>query len=752
MTDRNNLPRSIRWRLQLGLLQDDPLFLQGKESNNSNNELESYLSSLNEYNRILVNEQRSLFEQLCDKHYRQSSALSIINDMENNYNQQQSTVRLPPKKPSQSTSTSGTSTGSKDISKKSLKIVSDDPLSIIATMEEERVKIDKMNIIERKKNMALASRMHKKQQLLQQNSSSELIDSTDSKANVQECLKGSKTRWDEFYSSKEVMDIIKKDLDRLPLNHHHYYHQRKKGISTYSQVEDASLTKSREDRSFLLAKILFVYAREHSIGYRQGMHEILSFVMMAVEKDLLTRDLTERVDKPEMNTEDEYLLNDTKIIHDTYTIFNTIMASLLLAFGHYDEKTNDTKAHPTERTGDATVRIIREWQGDDLLADFLMGLDVPPELYCTRWIRLMFSREVSNLDDAFTLWDTFFHELDNGDMTLINILETAAASMIILIRDKLLPLQNQYSYHDGYGSFNNMLELQKEYEYEQEHEPMELLMNYPQIKDTSALLQTYSVLIMNQKHGIKPVKIQQQEPYLDHQMANYHGPSGTIDPEPPLCNTIHSTFYAPDSHISDQLNQPYLNDGDQIMATLKNLQNNPALKKLSTSLNAVKGAAKDALLSLDRQMKPQDHFKSPESPLHSSLKPGPHHSTDLSFPVYRDLRNVQTIFDGTSPSVRYDSNKSGSDLNVEDQFINRIPSKTKSPMKTKSVTGEKVPLSQELSERINRCVMKLSKSLEAAKIPHFASNDVRDVMTELDSIRLDIESKYDIFSKHNDIA
>eukprot|EP01083_Nonionella_stella_P171271 584725_1 len=38
---------------------------------------------------------------------------------------------------------------------------------------------------------------------------------------------GSQTRWNEFYSSKEIMDIIYKDLDRLPINHHIYFHQRK---------------------------------------------------------------------------------------------------------------------------------------------------------------------------------------------------------------------------------------------------------------------------------------------------------------------------------------------------------------------------------------------------------------------------------------------------------------------------------------------------------------------------------------------
>jgi TBC1 domain family protein 5 len=687
----------------------------------------------------MVNEQRSLYEHLCDKHYRQSSALSIINDMESN-SYTESPVKLPQKKqPLQSTTTtsSGTSSVSKDNARKSLKIVGDDPLSIIATIEEERVKIDTMNLMEQKKNLAMASRLHKKQI----SSSTPLNDRTESKTQpvgqIQESLKGSRTRWDEFYSSKEVMDIIRKDLDRLPLNHHHLFHQLKEKMISSSNncnlvMDDISLTKSREERALVLSEILFVYAREHSIGYRQGMHEILSFVMMAVEQDLITRDLIERFD-----VTGDYLLNNTKIIHDTYAIFDAIMASLSLAFGHYEEKLNTAK--PPERTGNATVRIIREWHGDDLLADFLMGLDVPPELYCARWIRLMFSREVSSLDNVFTLWDTFFHELDSSNMTLINILETAAASMIILIKDQLLPPQVQYMYHDGFGSYTNGSDLHEE------HEPMELLMNYPQMKDICNMLHTYSTLIMNQKQGIKPMKI--QRPYFEQQMGTYHRTLGAVDPELPRYN-VDSMFYSQEPHLGDPLNQPILNDGDQIIATLKNFQNNPALKKLSTSLNAVKGAAKDALLSLDRQIKSQEPFKSPASPLHSSSKPVADHISDPSFPIYRDLSQVQTIFEDTSHSLKYDTKTIGTDLNAEGDFVNKIPSYTEPPTIDKNVTGAtRLPLSLEISAKINRCVNKLSKSLEAANVPSFASRDIIDAMTELDSIRLDIETKYDVFLK-----
>jgi hypothetical protein len=354
----------------------------------------------------------------------------------------------------------------------------------------------------------------------------------------------------------------------------------------------------------------------------------------------------------------------------------------------------------------------------------------------------MFSREVSSLDDVFTLWDTFFHELDSSNMALINILETAAASMIILIKDNLLSfsqMQRHYMYDDTLVSLTNVSDPQED------NEPMELLMNYPQMKDISAMLHTYSVLIMNQKNGVKPMKI--QRPYFEQQMRINDIPVGTMDPELQR-HGVYSTFNAPEPYLGDpQMNQPILNDSDQIIATLKSLQKNPTLKKLSTSLNAVKGAAKDALLSLDRQMKSQEQFNSPAPPLHPSSEPLPDHGTNLSFPVYRDLRNVHTIFEDQSHSFMYEPNASVANLNSEGEFVNKVPASIEPPIIDTNITGSRLPLSLEISEKINRCVIKLSKSLEAANVPQFASNEIRDTMRDLDSIRFDIESKYDVFYK-----
>ncbi len=50
------------------------------------------------------------------------------------------------------------------------------------------------------------------------------------------------------------------------------------GVSTHKWAEQ-------------LSHMLFVYAREHpELGYQQGMHEILSYVLLALEMDVAVQD------------------------------------------------------------------------------------------------------------------------------------------------------------------------------------------------------------------------------------------------------------------------------------------------------------------------------------------------------------------------------------------------------------------------------------------------------------------------------
>jgi hypothetical protein len=57
----------------------------------------------------------------------------------------------------------------------------------------------------------------------------------------------------------------------------------------------------------------------------------------------------------------------------------------------------------------------------------------PPPIYCTRWVRLMFSREVVGYENVFKLWDVIFSYVN-----IMHALEITSATRILLLRDALL--------------------------------------------------------------------------------------------------------------------------------------------------------------------------------------------------------------------------------------------------------------------------------------------------------------------------
>ncbi|KAL7460596.1 hypothetical protein ACHAXS_001039 [Conticribra weissflogii] len=199
------------------------------------------------------------------------------------------------------------------------------------------------------------------------------------------------SRWADFYSTKEVLDVIEKDLNRLPSDHYKVYHEwRRKaqerrqfheeqrhsnddkerllshtqqslfsqslkrwnqtptsalgttaahsvlsklavlGLSKWNlarrtsnigtdasgggeanalargpstpeereerrrlevEAENMEIGVSTHERAEQLSCMLFVYAREHpESGYQQGMHKILSYVLLALEMDVAVQD------------------------------------------------------------------------------------------------------------------------------------------------------------------------------------------------------------------------------------------------------------------------------------------------------------------------------------------------------------------------------------------------------------------------------------------------------------------------------
>jgi len=264
-------------------------------------------------------------------------------------------------------------------------------------------------------------------------------------------------------------------------------------------------------------QILFVYAREHpELGYRQGMHEVLSYVLLALEMDLLEQSIISERKKWRSSSlrnsflllsKDEEpdggragvdssgnrvvvrLLDPNYMLHDAFCLFETIMTALCPAYdalpaGAEEAKTEQGES-PMEAMTCSIVSKIRFIARDEQLYGHVLYMPVPPQLYFAKWIRLMFGREVTGgMKGVMRLWDEFFdlalaRTLSDAEVpitiALLDVLKAAATSMILLIRDKILaPTRDQYGMMTGEPD---------------PHNGIGYLMNYPPIENIRPLVE-----------------------------------------------------------------------------------------------------------------------------------------------------------------------------------------------------------------------------------------------------------------------
>ncbi len=292
----------------------------------------------------------------------------------------------------------------------------------------------------------------------------------------------------------------------------------------------ASTDVSRKERADRLSRLLFVYAREHpEIGYRQGMHETLSFILLALEMDLLEQS----VQREKHNWKQDImelrrssistgggmagvdssgqivvvrLLDQKYLVHDAFALFECVMSALAPAYDAIPLGEDATTAilekakmergeSPMEAMVSKIMSKIRFVARDEALFGMVLCMPVPPQIYFAKWVRLMFGREVSGgMKNVMRLWDAFFdlaakiehrEEEVTISLALMNVLETAAASMIILIRDKLLKPSMA---RDGTWTADP-----------DPNEGIAYLMNYPPIEDIDNIIKVISSLLLKER-------------------------------------------------------------------------------------------------------------------------------------------------------------------------------------------------------------------------------------------------------------
>ncbi|KAI0434063.1 rab-GTPase-TBC domain-containing protein [Xylaria sp. FL1042] len=223
--------------------------------------------------------------------------------------------------------------------------------------------------------------------------------------------------WNTYRQDEILRAEILQDVQRLP--DEPFYHQ------PHTQT--------------LITDVLFIYCKLNPDvgGYRQGMHELLAPIVYVVEQDAINpADDFSRASGDLMMLE---MLDASFIEHDSFSLFSSVMDHAK-AFYETSEPSDNTgnaafSIHSTKSSIVEKSQYIHEvclYKVDPELSVHLKNIEVLPQVFLIRWIRLLFSREFP-FDQMLTLWDTLF-SID-PTFKLIGLICT---SMLLRIRWDLL--------------------------------------------------------------------------------------------------------------------------------------------------------------------------------------------------------------------------------------------------------------------------------------------------------------------------
>ncbi|TAQ87776.1 hypothetical protein B7494_g3930 [Chlorociboria aeruginascens] len=189
----------------------------------------------------------------------------------------------------------------------------------------------------------------------------------------------------------------------------------------------------------IMLDILFIFCKiNQDVGYRQGMHEILAPIMWVIEQDAIDslKEDRDSTSVPEADSDVllKQILDARYIEHDTFTLFSLIMRSAksFYELGEPDHRSLDPSGGPGILQNAASPIVERSKRIHEIyltrldpeLGKHLTDIEVLPQIFLIRWIRLLFGREFP-FDDLLTLWDIIFAEdpaLDLVDMICVAML------------------------------------------------------------------------------------------------------------------------------------------------------------------------------------------------------------------------------------------------------------------------------------------------------------------------------------------
>ncbi|XP_032091730.1 TBC1 domain family member 5 [Thamnophis elegans] len=232
--------------------------------------------------------------------------------------------------------------------------------------------------------------------------------------------------WNKFFQDKELRSMIEQDVKR-----------------TFPEMQYFQEENVRK----ILTDILFCYARENEqLLYKQGMHELLAPIVFILHCDHQAFLHASEAAQPseEMNV----LLNPDYLEHDAYAMFTHLMKTAEHWFSTYEHDSQKEKDAvmtpiPFARPQDlgpsiAIVAKVNQIQDhllkkhDTELYMHLNRLEIAPQIYGLRWIRLLFGREFL-LQDLLVVWDALF-----ADSITLDLVDYIFLAMLLYIRDALI--------------------------------------------------------------------------------------------------------------------------------------------------------------------------------------------------------------------------------------------------------------------------------------------------------------------------
>uniref|UniRef100_A0A673I2M5 TBC1 domain family member 5 n=1 Tax=Sinocyclocheilus rhinocerous TaxID=307959 RepID=A0A673I2M5_9TELE len=278
--------------------------------------------------------------------------------------------------------------------------------------------------------------------------------------------------WNKFFQDKELRSMIKQDV-----------------LRTFPEM----LFFQEEDVRTKLTDILFCYARENEqLLYKQGMHELLAPIVFVLHCDHQAFQHASETANP---SEEMKVLLDPKFHeHDAYAMFSLLMETAEPWFSSFEREVRKGKEEmltsiPFARPQDSgpSVAIVTKVnriqdqlvkKHDIELYMHLNRLEIAPQIYGIRWVRLLFGREFP-LQDLLVVWDALF-----ADSITLDLVDYVFVAMLLYIRDALIA-----------SNFQTCLGL---------------LMHYPPIGDIHSLL-LKALFLRDPKNNPRPVNYQFQQ-------------------------------------------------------------------------------------------------------------------------------------------------------------------------------------------------------------------------------------------------